>query len=308
MQIKEEVKVSILMNCRDGERYVKQAIDSVYAQTYQNFEIIFIDNHSKDKSAKIAKSYDERVRYFLTPEPISLFSARNYGLEQCSGACFCVLDADDYWAKDKLEIQIKKFHESPNVSFVYTNANLLYEGKKFKTMLINLILSFKSFFKFSGERTLKDLVTNYNINFQTVMIKMELAKATKFNGQLNYIGDCDFHYRLIINFLIRPYYINRVLSTTRLHNMQVTVQTPEKWMKETKFVLIKTLKQLAGKDIAQYFLKELARKKFVYFLNKSEPAKAFRAIKRYMPNDIYLSLLIAKKIVFYFIKSLSTRA
>ena len=50
------------MNCYNGERYLRQAIDSVYAQTYNNWEIIFWDNYSIDRSAQIAKSYNSKLK------------------------------------------------------------------------------------------------------------------------------------------------------------------------------------------------------------------------------------------------------
>ena len=57
--------VSIIMNCYNSERFLKEAIDSVYAQTYSNWEIIFWDNASTDDSATIANSYDERLKYYF---------------------------------------------------------------------------------------------------------------------------------------------------------------------------------------------------------------------------------------------------
>ena len=52
--------VSILMNCYNGKKYLKEAIDSIFSQTYNNWEIIFIDNCSTDCSARIAKSYNSK--------------------------------------------------------------------------------------------------------------------------------------------------------------------------------------------------------------------------------------------------------
>jgi len=57
-------KVSVIMNCFNGEKYVKAAIESVYAQTYPNWEIIFLDNASSDCTPAIAKCFDQRLHYF----------------------------------------------------------------------------------------------------------------------------------------------------------------------------------------------------------------------------------------------------
>ena len=69
--------VSVLMNCYNGEKYLQEAIDSVLAQTYKNWELIFWDNRSTDRSAEIFKSYnDHRLKYFLSHEHTDLGSGR----------------------------------------------------------------------------------------------------------------------------------------------------------------------------------------------------------------------------------------
>ena len=89
--------VSIIMNCHNGERFLKEAITSVYDQTYSNWEIIFWDNFSSDKSAEIAMSYDERVKYFFNQNKTSLGEARNLAMNKASGKYVCFLDCDDMY-------------------------------------------------------------------------------------------------------------------------------------------------------------------------------------------------------------------
>ena len=55
--------VTVIMNCFNGEDYLREAIDSIYNQTYEHWKILFFDNNSVDSSAKIAKSYDEKLIY-----------------------------------------------------------------------------------------------------------------------------------------------------------------------------------------------------------------------------------------------------
>ena len=66
------IKVSIIMNCFNGDRHLKQALDSIYDQSYSDWEIIFWDNQSSDNSASIAKSYDSRLKYFRSKEHTTL--------------------------------------------------------------------------------------------------------------------------------------------------------------------------------------------------------------------------------------------
>ena len=100
-------KVSILMNCYNGSEYLKEAIDSVFAQTYKNWEIIFIDNCSTDDSADIAQSYGEDVKYFKTIKNIPLGAARNFGIQFCDGDYISFLDCDDAWLPEMLEKQVR---------------------------------------------------------------------------------------------------------------------------------------------------------------------------------------------------------
>ena len=74
------------MNCYNGETYLHESIKSVLSQTYKNWELIFWDNRSEDKSAEIFKSYkDKRFRYFYSNEHTSLYKARNLAIEKCRG-------------------------------------------------------------------------------------------------------------------------------------------------------------------------------------------------------------------------------
>ena len=77
--------VSIIMNCYNGSSYLGKAIDSVYAQKFLDWEIIFWDNASTDESGTIAKSYDERLKYFRTEKNTPLGEARNSALSKVSG-------------------------------------------------------------------------------------------------------------------------------------------------------------------------------------------------------------------------------
>ena len=112
---KEEPLVSVVINCYNGERFLKEAIDSVYAQSYQNWEIIFWDNGSTDNSALIAKSYDERLKYFLSKETTSLGIARNMAMKKTNGKYITFLDCDDLHLPEKIAIQLEVMKKNDTV-------------------------------------------------------------------------------------------------------------------------------------------------------------------------------------------------
>ena len=128
-------KVSVIMNCLNGEKYLKEAIDSVYAQTYKDWEIIFWDNASTDKSAEIAKSYDEKLRYFRGEETIPLGAARNKAVSKAKGDWLAFLDCDDLWFPDKLEkqsavIQKEECRSKKRLGIVYGRSGILKNGQE----------------------------------------------------------------------------------------------------------------------------------------------------------------------------------
>ena len=118
------------MNCYNGEKYLNSAIESIYNQTYLNWEIIFWDNASKDKSSSIALSYNSKLKYFKSKKTISLGKARNKALSKCSGDYIAFLDVDDLWMPNKLEEQIKKISQDPKAVICYSDGFYIYNNIK----------------------------------------------------------------------------------------------------------------------------------------------------------------------------------
>ena len=78
----EKPLVSIIVNCKNGEKYLNQALDSVLKQTYSNWELIFFDNFSSDNSKKILMDYKKfRFKYFLNDNETNLSVARNRAIK-----------------------------------------------------------------------------------------------------------------------------------------------------------------------------------------------------------------------------------
>ncbi|PLX67337.1 MAG: hypothetical protein C0602_10450 [Denitrovibrio sp.] len=118
--------VSVIMNCYNSDKYLREAIDSVIAQTYQNWEIIFWDNQSTDSSAEIVKSYDDkRIHYFYAPNHTPLGEARNLAVKKAAGEWIGILDCDDIWHENKLEVQLES--ASDEIGMIYSRVEFLLE-------------------------------------------------------------------------------------------------------------------------------------------------------------------------------------
>jgi glycosyltransferase involved in cell wall biosynthesis len=125
------------MNCYNGASFLREAVDSVLAQTYTQWEIIFWDNQSTDASASIVASYqDPRIRYFRSPEHTTLSEARNLAAQKSGGEWLAFLDCDDWWHPEKLQWQMELVADPQHsqVGLIYSRGWLvggIHDGKVF---------------------------------------------------------------------------------------------------------------------------------------------------------------------------------
>lgn len=119
--------VSVIMNCYNGSEYLREALDSVYAQTIGDWEIVFWDNASTDGSADIAKTYDSRLRYFHNEINVPLGGARNAALAEARGEFIAFLDTDDAWLPTKVEKQLALFAGRPRLGLVHSDVVCLHQ-------------------------------------------------------------------------------------------------------------------------------------------------------------------------------------
>jgi glycosyltransferase involved in cell wall biosynthesis len=186
-----EPLVSIVMNCYNSDLFLKEAIDSVYAQTYSNWEIVFWDNASTDESATIAKSYDQQLRYFLAENNTPLGEARNLALKKVSGKYVSFLDCDDLYLPEKLESQVRQM-EGGDYSMCYGGVIVIDEDGSYKK---------KNKIKDKAGFLLRDLLLHYEINMQTVMIRASILQNEHifFDTSLKFSPDYDLFMRIAVN-------------------------------------------------------------------------------------------------------------
>lgn len=120
----KQVKVSVVMPLYNSERYVAEAIESVIAQTFTNWELIVVDDGSTDKSCEIVLEYvskDARIKLLHNPSPNRMPSSpRNIGIQAAEGKYIAFLDSDDIWLKEKLSQQLDLFKDK-RTAVVYSD-------------------------------------------------------------------------------------------------------------------------------------------------------------------------------------------
>jgi len=105
-------KFSIIIPVYNVEKYIKRCLDSVFNQTYKDFEVIVIDDGSTDKSMEIVKRYDVKIQ---NTKHVSVSEARNIGVKHAKGEYLLFLDSDDYWDKNLLKEIDKSLKNNPDI-------------------------------------------------------------------------------------------------------------------------------------------------------------------------------------------------
>ena len=225
-QFSNQPLVSIIMNCYNGEAYLCESIESVLSQTYKNWELIFWDNKSEDKSAEIFKSYqDKRFKYYYASQHTPLYDARNQAIEKSSGEFVAFLDTDDFWAQDKLELQIP-FFKDLEVGVVY--GNLFIVNEKLNTK--------KIFLKKKKPRgfILDDLLKDYCTGLVTLVIRKSFLKdyQSAFDGSFNIIGDFDLMIRMSSKYKFEC--VDKPIASWRSHWKNESLLKKKTQIKELK--------------------------------------------------------------------------
>lgn len=277
--------VSIILNCKNGEKYLNHALSSVLKQTYKNWELIFFDNFSTDNSKKIFMSYkDERFKYFLNTSPSNLSVARNRAINQAKGNIITILDHDDWWVENKLQDQVSCFANN-NVDLIFTDFYQYYEGK-------NIIKKINS--KIEGS-LYYSIINNYNLGLNTFAFNSNLFKKHKFDEDYHIIGD--FSLIVEISKFIKWTKLNKPSCYYRIHDFSESNSGDLKHIKELKhWYYYKFKNKEKNKDLKKKIINKLNYMKFLYNIKKNNKEYIINFKKTY-----FLSNYKAKEVAYIFI-------
>ena len=187
--MEQNVLVSVVMPNYNGARFIGPAIESVLKQTYRNIELIIVDDHSSDTSFEIIQEYckeDSRVSAVKLTKNSGVAVARNIGIGEAQGQYIALLDSDDVWEKDKIELQlnlaITKGSDLVYCSYDFINENGLSVKKPFivpgttdyKRMLSVSVISCSTVF--ARAKLLKDHPFSTHYYHEDYLLWMQLLK------------------------------------------------------------------------------------------------------------------------------------
>ncbi len=226
------------MNCHNGEKYLKDAINSIIIQSYKNWELIFFDNASTDNSSNIVKNFkDKRIKYYYS-KFVNLGVARKKAFSLCKGEYVAFLDSDDYWVKNKLNLQVNQLNKFINCGVSFSNS-YFFKNKK-KTLLYNAPPQDGYIFE--------DLLKKYFISFDTVIIKKFYLKKMShvFDERFTIAHDLDLLIRL--SMICDFKYIDKPLSFWRIHDQSFSKNRISIINKEKNYFLKKLKKIVKNKS------------------------------------------------------------
>lgn len=201
--------VSVIMNCRNGEPFVADAIGSVLTQTFDSFEIVFWDNQSTDRSADIARAAGPKLRYFRSAVPMTLGQARNAALAEARGTYVAVLDADDSWLSGKLAAQVALIERQPDTGLVYCDSERMTASGVH-------IARWSEERRFRRGRVLEPLLTCCFISMSTILMRRSVLDAVGvFNPAYGQVEEWDLYLRIAARYAID--YVDDVLVRETIH-------------------------------------------------------------------------------------------
>jgi glycosyltransferase involved in cell wall biosynthesis len=228
--------VSIIVPCYNQGQYLRESLQSVLDQTYQNWECIIVDDGSTDNSSEIANEFcykDTRIKYIWQRNE-GLSSARNKGLNNASGNFIQLLDSDDLLENRKIEFQVEYLLKNQETDIVYGSMS------RFDSETLEIVDKGEWMAKISGrgQEILKDLLFKNIMVVSSPLLRIEVFKKIGyFNTNLRSVEDWEFWIRCAfenVNFeyvdnansrtLIRSHNLSLMKNHTQMFNSQIIMR------------------------------------------------------------------------------------
>jgi teichuronic acid biosynthesis glycosyltransferase TuaG len=299
MKVMILVSVSVIMSSYNHGKYLAEAIESVLCQRYRDFELIIIDDCSRDGSQQIIKSYQEqdlRIRSIIHDKNMGISKTLNDGIRFAKGDFIAFIDSDDIWVNEKLEKQLEILKRE-NV-IVWSEGEVI-DGHGQRTGMPFTQMHRASKKKKTGN-IFEELLYDNFIFGSSIIFKKEYLPETGFDENLNYLND----YRLAVELAKQHnyYFIEEPLAKYRVHGKNTIFHKLLEWDRDRIKLFQYFIKQYGNeipKELESYLIYKIGLS--LLGLGERELARRiiFKAI-RYNPlckrNLLYLGVAIRGRI------------
>ena len=214
--MKDSPLVTVLMPVYNGEKFLRNAIESILNQSYNNLEFLIINDGSLDDSKNIILSYnDERIRFINNERNFGLIQTLNLGFKLASGDFIARMDADDISMKDRIKKQIHFLLKNKDVGLIGSSAVLIDQNN---SEIGNL--------RYSNEHNkIKYLLGFYNLFIHpTIMVRKDVVIKNKLIFDSNYLHAEDYKFWTQLIFFTNVFNFEEPLIYYRIHENQVSIK------------------------------------------------------------------------------------
>ena len=272
--------ISIIMTSYNYARFLPEAIESILNQTYTNWELLIIDDASKDNSIEIIKKYqqkDSRIKLIENKRNLGLAKSLQLAIRHSQNKWLAFLESDDILEKNSLEKRIKLINQNPTIDLIFSDVSLFGEEKNIQNL--------NKHFKFIKEKynilqkdgfinNFEQIINDVNIipTFSVVMTKKELLENCDYKTPIPQIIDLYLWNQLHDKNI---YYTTQKLTKWRLHSSSYINSSTDIWLKKVEF----KIKTYLLKNKNKNFLKKIVtiliiiRKGIIAFSFKSNKFK-----------------------------------
>ena len=231
----KKIKVSCVMPVYNGEKYLRETIESILNQTYKDFEFIIIDDGSTDNSVKIIESYnDSRIKLYKNEKNMGISDSTNKGIELAKGEYIALTDHDDIYYNTRLEKQVKYLDENMDVGAV--SAWWSINGEKIEYFFENVNIFTILLWYQKGKNKFRYAVIN-----PTLMVRKDIfiKYGLKYDYDYNFAQDMNMVFDLLKVTKIKV--LQEVLVNYRWHGGNSSILFREKQSENAKKIQQKAL-------------------------------------------------------------------
>lgn len=215
------MKISIITASYNYAQYIEEAIDSVINQSYQDWELIIVDDGSSDNSAEIIKSYcakDSRIKLFQHDKGANkgLKETLLLGLEKATGKWIAFLESDDFFEPDNLTEKVKIIERHGNLGLVFNKVRFLSEFKKKEQKRFEKVQEKLSKKDFPRNMFYDFYINNMILTFSCVMVRRDALNPSFFETPVDKL--LDWWLWIHLAYENEFYYIEKELTSWRLHD------------------------------------------------------------------------------------------